>query len=289
MKVAVIGPVTKDVKIIDNERISGMGGIPFYIGNTLKALGVDVTAFVSHGKEDDEWVENNFSGVKVSHIHCEGTLKVTHKFSTKNPDKRDISTTHFKNRIRLDNISNISSFDWISLGPLLNENMDEDFFKSLPKDKVIFNNFGLLNYHEDKKWVYKHPERLVNMVKYFEFMILDEEEVLFATSNKSVVEAVKFLQKKGLRNLAVTKGSRGSTIFIKNRVYEIPAYTPKRFVDTTGCGDTYVAGLIKGLELFDDFQKIGEFAAMVSTMRIENNGPFNKSLEDVYERLNHER
>lgn len=289
MKVAVIGPIAKDTKIIDDKKIVEIGGIPFYIGRTLKSLGVDVTAFIAHDKEDDNFVEKNFPNIKVNHIHSEGTLTITHEFSSDNSDFREVSVKYFKNIITLKDVGNLEKYDWISLGPLFNEDMDEEFFKSLPERKIIFNNFGFINYAEKGKFSYKYPERFIKVLKYFEWTIIDEEELKFVTKMDSVEESVRFLRTKGLKNAVITKGTEGSVMFFGDQVYNIPAFKIKHFVDTTGCGDTYVAGLIKAMELFDDPQKQGEFAAMVATMRIENKSPFSKSTEDVLERLNFDR
>lgn len=289
MKVAVIGPIAKDTKIIDGKKTVEMGGVPYYLGNALKSLGVDVTGFISHGKEDDNFVEENFPGIKVNHIHSEGTLMITSTISSENPDFREVVVKYFKNIITSKDANNLEEYDWISLGPLFNEDMSEEFIESLPKGKIIFNNFGLINYAENEKFSYKHPEKFIKVLKYFEFMIIDEEELRFVTKKDSIEESIKFLKTKGLKNAVITKGSKGSTMFIGEKVYKIPAFQIKRFVDSTGCGDTYVAGLLKGIKLFDDPQKQGEFAAMVATMRIEDNGPFCKSTDEVLERLNQER
>jgi sugar/nucleoside kinase (ribokinase family) len=46
----------------------------------------------------------------------------------------------------------------------------------------------------------------------------------------------------------MTRGARGSAIVSSEGVEEVPAF-PVDVVDTTGCGDAFVAGFIRGLSL----------------------------------------
>ena len=64
-------------------------------------------------------------------------------------------------------------------------------------------------------------------------------------------------------------------------ITEIPAYPPHEVVDATGCGDTYSAGyLYKRLQGATPTEA-GKFAAAMCTIKLEHNGPFNRSIEDV--------
>jgi adenosine kinase len=47
--------------------------------------------------------------------------------------------------------------------------------------------------------------------------------------------------------LIVTRGGKGSEIYLPNKRIDIPAATAREVVDPTGCGDAYRAGLLYGL------------------------------------------
>ena len=55
-----------------------------------------------------------------------------------------------------------------------------------------------------------------------------------------------------VKEIIVTNGSKGSTIFINNEVYNIPAYPTNNLIDPTGAGDTYLAGYMTAVSLFKD-------------------------------------
>jgi sugar/nucleoside kinase (ribokinase family) len=51
--------------------------------------------------------------------------------------------------------------------------------------------------------------------------------------------------------VAVTQGSKGALVVTADDVVEVPAY-PIEVVDTTGCGDAFSAGFLRGLSLGRD-------------------------------------
>lgn len=75
--------------------------------------------------------------------------------------------------------------------------------------------------------------------------------------------------------LIVTRGSEGSTIHTRDRIYTIPAVKPRALVDPTGCGDAYRAGLIHGLLRGLDWQTTGRLASLMGSIKIESRGPQN--------------
>lgn len=79
----------------------------------------------------------------------------------------------------------------------------------------------------------------------------------------------------------ITLGSNGSLIFADGEFHKIPAYRPGEMVDATGCGDTYSAGyLYQRLQGMSPAES-GRFAAAMCTLKLEHNGPFDRTAEEV--------
>jgi len=72
--------------------------------------------------------------------------------------------------------------------------------------------------------------------------------------------------------LIVTRGADGSWIFAHNQRLEIPAATPARVADPTGCGDAYRAGLLLGLQRGLDWPTTGRIASLAGALKIEHHG-----------------
>ena len=85
----------------------------------------------------------------------------------------------------------------------------------------------------------------------------------------------------GIREVIITLGSYGSLIYADKTYYEIPAYPPQKIVDATGCGDTYSTGYLYMRSQGATFQEAGRFASAMCTLKLEHNGPFEGSLNDI--------
>lgn len=81
------------------------------------------------------------------------------------------------------------------------------------------------------------------------------------------------LSEFGPTEVIITRGNLGSLVYAGNRFYEIPAFPPRRLVDPTGCGDTYMAGYLFLRQTVSDPGRVGEFAARTATAKLENSGP----------------
>lgn len=75
----------------------------------------------------------------------------------------------------------------------------------------------------------------------------------------------------------VTRGGGGSSIYTRERVYEIPAAQAASLEDPTGCGDAYRAGLLYGLMHDMDWEVTGRIAALMGAIKIEHAGTQNHS------------
>jgi adenosine kinase len=72
--------------------------------------------------------------------------------------------------------------------------------------------------------------------------------------------------------LVVTRGAQGSTIHAKGREYRIAAVKPTAEVDPTGCGDAYRAGLLYGIAQGWDWQRTGQLASVLGSLKIASRG-----------------
>jgi len=72
--------------------------------------------------------------------------------------------------------------------------------------------------------------------------------------------------------LVVTQGAQGSIIHARGREYRIAAVKPTAEVDPTGCGDAYRAGLLFGIAQGWDWQRTGQLASVLGSIKIASRG-----------------
>lgn len=72
--------------------------------------------------------------------------------------------------------------------------------------------------------------------------------------------------------LIVTRGGKGSEIYVDGEVIHIASAPISKAVDPTGCGDAYRAGFMYGLTTGRDWKTCGQIGALCGAIKIEQSG-----------------
>jgi sugar/nucleoside kinase (ribokinase family) len=94
---------------------------------------------------------------------------------------------------------------------------------------------------------------VADALPYTDHLLPNHEQVLGFTGAASLVDGARALVDAGAGCVAVTQGSKGALVVTADEVIEVPAY-PVDVVDTTGCGDAFSAGFLRGLSLGRDLR-----------------------------------
>ena len=86
-----------------------------------------------------------------------------------------------------------------------------------------------------------------------DYLLPNDEQVLGFTGAASLEEGARALVERGVGCVAVTQGAKGALVVTADEVIEVPAYDIE-VVDTTGCGDAFSAGFLRGLSLGGDLR-----------------------------------
>ncbi|MBO9524284.1 MAG: sugar kinase [Nocardioidaceae bacterium] len=81
-----------------------------------------------------------------------------------------------------------------------------------------------------------------------DYLLPNDEQVLGFTGASTLAEGARELVKAGAGCVAATQGARGAVVVTAEETLEVPAYEIE-VVDTTGCGDAFSAGFLRGLAL----------------------------------------
>jgi sugar/nucleoside kinase (ribokinase family) len=90
-----------------------------------------------------------------------------------------------------------------------------------------------------------------------DYLLPNDEQVLGFTGASSLAEGARALVEMGVGCVAVTQGAKGALVVTADSVIEVPAYEVE-VVDTTGCGDAFSAGFLRGTALGLDLEQSGE-------------------------------
>lgn len=83
---------------------------------------------------------------------------------------------------------------------------------------------------------------------HLDWLLPNDEQVLGFTGESDLVAGCRALVERGVRGVAATRGADGAVVVTAEDLAEIPAF-PVDVVDTTGCGDAFSAGFLRGLSL----------------------------------------
>jgi adenosine kinase len=75
-----------------------------------------------------------------------------------------------------------------------------------------------------------------------------------------------------LQFMVVTCGSKGSTVYAKDKEYPIPVVPPDHIVDPTGVGDAYRGGFLTGYSHSIDIETCGRMGTLAATYCLECEG-----------------
>lgn len=114
---------------------------------------------------------------------------------------------------------------------------------------------------------------LSRSLPYLDFWIPSYEEGKILTGKDDYKEIVKVFRDCGSRNVVGIKlGSKGCYLTDPENEYFIPSFKVEKVIDTTGAGDSFIAGLFAGLIKGMNLQEAGRFANMVGALAVQSLG-----------------
>jgi sugar/nucleoside kinase (ribokinase family) len=90
-----------------------------------------------------------------------------------------------------------------------------------------------------------------------DYLLPNDEQVLGFTGESSLEAGARALVALGVGCVAVTQGAKGALVVTAEETIEVPAFSIEA-VDTTGCGDAFSAGFLRGVALGLDLRGAAE-------------------------------
>jgi sugar/nucleoside kinase (ribokinase family) len=92
---------------------------------------------------------------------------------------------------------------------------------------------------------------IADALPHLDYLLPNDEQVLGLTGAGDLVEGCRALLDRGVGCVAATSGAEGAVVVDADGVERVPAFAVE-VVDTTGCGDAFSAGFLRGLALGRD-------------------------------------
>lgn len=278
-----IGHITLD-KIITPDRTTYLnGGTSYYFSHGIARLPRDVgyKLITSLAESEMSAVEDiRKLGLEVDVIPSAKTVYFENSYG-ENMNNRTQRVLAKADAFTIEKLKDVRA-KYIHLGSLLADDFPADVIEYLSdKGTLSVDAQGFLRYVDGVNVYPCDWEGKKDVLKYIDILKVNEHEIESLTGYSDLRQAARQLTDWGVKEVLMTLGSYGSVICADGKIYEIPAYRPKKLVDATGCGDTYATGYLYMRSKGAGYEEAGKFAAAMSTIKLEQTGPFSETLDDV--------
>ncbi len=142
--------------------------------------------------------------------------------------------------------------------------------------------FSLANQTEETEQVFSFKQAIENSTGLF---VNDYEALILLEQTDSTLE--QLLNNSKLEFIVVTKGSKGGTLYQKDKQFDFPVANPKQIVDPTGCGDAFRAGFISQYINKQSLEDCVYMGSVMGSFAIETSGGQSHKpyFEEIYERF----
>ena len=273
MTLVVIGPVTLDLIITKDNKQSKTGGAVYFQSFVFEEFFKDYLIITNCS---DASLRNDFPNpdkVKLIKKEC------THYFINEYPNNDDfrIQYSNFANiPITANDLSSIlpNDIDAFIINPLNAYDFSKDVIDYLKSfDVPIFMSLqGFLRYpfkkidEDNYSLSLRLTPEVTDLICDIEGLFLDESEAEILFENFDFKDF-------NINEIVITNGSKGSRV-LADKEYKIPAVKCDDVVDSTGCGDTYVAAYISKKLITNSILKSANFASKIASDKLRFFGPF---------------
>ena len=285
--VLYIGNYTKDTIISPAGTRFVDGGAVNYAAHAAAQLGCNVAVVTRLAREDDRVVEKfTQAGIDCFATYTPSSTLMKLEYPTTNPDIRHLSVAAVAGSITAGDVEKIDTKAAV-IGSSLRGEVGLDVIRAL-KNKDIFvaaDMQGFVRVLDGVELKYEPWEEMQSTLAYVDVVKSDAVEAEFLTGETDIFKAAKFYADMGPREIVLTHKD-GLLVYADGKFHEMNFY-PQRLDGRSGRGDTCVGTYVaKRLSL--DPREAGIWAAAVTSLKMENLGPFNRSITEV-EALIHAR
>lgn len=281
--ICCIGHITKDKIITPRQTVYMAGGTSFYFSYAFNHLPKNVSfqLVTKLGEPEMKSVDDMRQvGIDVLTYPSRHTVYFENKYG-ENQNDRTQRVLERADPFTVEEMQDVEA-GVFHLGSLLSDDFSTEVVKYLStKGRISIDAQGYLREVRGEKvypidWAEKRE-----ILAHTHIIKVNEHEMEVITGLTDPHKAALRLAEWGVKEVCVTLGSEGSIILAEGQFYTIPAYKPREIVDATGCGDTYSAGYLWCRAQGMGYEESGKFAAAMCTLKLEHNGPFDRSIEDV--------
>jgi len=270
---------------IDNDVVNGIekeviGSAVYYGAFALNAIGAKVAIVTKLAKKDFSLL-NIFKdvGITVFPTESEETTGIRNVYSTDDPDnRRSFFMRSAASFCEADFPPDLSA-KVIHIASLMQKEVPEGMLKKLSKiADLSIDVQGFMRTRQGDNLVLKDWKEKTKIIPYLKYLKADIAEATILTGTSDLHKAAKILAKLGAKEIMLTH-KEGVLLYVGGEFYQAP-FTPKSLKGRSGRGDTCISTYIGKRLILKPYPALC-FAAAVTTLKLEKEGPFRGDIKDV--------
>lgn len=261
-------------------RLFNLRGAFNYGAHVAASMGLKVAAITRLAEEDFHVVEKlKHLGVDVfAHISPQSTCQRL-EYPTSNLDERVIYVTSSAGPFNPAEIEKIQARA-IVVGAAMYDEISLEVIEELAQKKTILiaDVQGFIRVNDNGKLTYKNWPEKQSILSRLDILKTDAVEAEMLTGTSNIREASQKIADLGPREILITHRN-GLLVYTNGQFYE-EGFFPKKLIGRSGRGDTCIAAYMSK-RLNASPQDATIWAAAVTSLKMEAEGPFQRTIEEV--------
>ena len=285
--ILLLGQMMKDCIILQDETVTATGGAAYYSGIVTQRLGLRTAVITKLARADESMLDEFRSiGIDIFPVFDSVTSSIELTYPTGRPDKRTARFPLIAPPFLPETFPNLRA-KVVHLCPLLRGEISLDILQ-------MFRNRGdILSIDAQGFMRGATPDGAMFMtdweekdagLRYVDIVKVDDVEAEILTGFPELKKAGECLASYGPKEIVITH-KHGVAVWAESHLHEAH-FTAKSFKGRTGRGDTTIAAYLFRRQTHSPGDAC-RFAAALTSLKMEEHGPFRKTLQDV-EHLLHE-
>jgi sugar/nucleoside kinase (ribokinase family) len=280
--ICCIGHLSNDKNVTPEDIFRMSGGTAFYFSHAIKHFN-DIDYFLQTmvGETDSETLDQfRNDGINFSTALCRHSVYFENIYE-KDSTERKQHVLAKADPFTVDLVKGIDAAI-VHLGTLLADDFSAGAIKHIKEKSML--SVDAQGFLRDVRGINVYPidwHRKEDVLKGLRFLKVNQYELGILTHIENIIDGIKKLHGYGVQEVITTLGAFGSVVFDGKKFYSIPAYELQKTVDTTGCGDTYMAGYLYKRFKGCGIEEAGNFASAMAALKAEYSGPFCGTKSDI--------
>ena len=283
--IIILGHFAKDKLIIRGVEKEASGGAVYYGALALSKLNIRTAIITMLAKADYSYLEVfEKNGVEIFAYEAEATsgIKNTY-FSENNLNERTCEPIAFAGQFSEKQIPDVET-KVFHIGPIMAGEVSLQLIDIITAkfDKVSLDLQGVLRVRRGKDLIFVDWPEKEQGLRQIHTIKADSVEAEVITGEKDLVKAAQMIAGWGPQEVVITHKD-GVLVYAEGDVFEAP-FTPQSLDGRTGRGDTCISTYLAS-RLTASPEKSCAFAAAATSLKLEKEGPFDRTHRDVLEKL----